>query len=202
MWTAEGRRRASRTADTERPTAVATDATGRNRPTRCGPSSGTARIDAAARPRVRVRVYAAAMGANSTPRWQPISALPLIATMVAEMLDAAGQNYDSLAEARGRPSMLDDATLDGAERVWGDTQSDHWLFVEQVARWKRESLTPAQREVVERLDCKITALGELLTAILALAAELRPETIDRVMEKSDIELGVEYLLRGGGIGPT
>ncbi len=96
-----------------------------------------------------------------------------------------------------RPSILDDATLDGVERVWDDTQSDHWLFVEQVARWKRESLTPAQREVVERLDCKVAALGELLTAILALAAELRPGTMDRVMEKSDIEPGVEYLLRDG-----
>jgi len=142
------------------------------------------------------------MGANPAPTWQPISALPLIATMVAEMLDAAGQNYDSLDEARARPSMLDDATLDEVERVWGDTEANHWLFVEQVARWKRDPLTPAQREVVERLDGQVIALGELLTAILALAAELRPGTIDRVMEKSDIELGVEYSLRSGGIGPT
>ncbi len=97
-----------------------------------------------------------------------VSALPLIATMVAEMLDAAGQNHNSLVEARTRPAMLDDATLDGVERVWGDTQADHWLFVDQVARWKREALTPAQREVVEHLENQVTALGELLLAILDL----------------------------------
>lgn len=146
----------------------------------------------------KVRVaYAAAMGAKPAPTWQPITALPLIATMVGEMLDAAGQNYQSLGEARARPSMLDDATLDRVERVWGDTEADHWVFVEQVARWKRAPLTPAQREVVERLEGQVTDLGELLSAILALAKELRPGTIDRVMEKSDIELGLEYFLRGG-----
>jgi len=37
----------------------------------------------------------------------------------------------------------------------------------------------------------VTALGELLITILALAKELRLGTIDRVMEKSDIELGVD-----------
>ncbi len=141
------------------------------------------------------------MGANPAPTWQPISALPLIATMVAEMLDAAGQNHNSLVEARTRPSMLDDATLDGVERVWGDTQADHWLFVDQVARWKREALTPAQREVVEHLENQVTALGELLLAILDLAKELRPGTIDRVLEKSDLELGVEHLLWGGRTAP-
>lgn len=94
--------------------------------------------------------------------------------------------------------MLDDATLDRVERVWGETEADHWVFVEQVARWKRESLSPGQRQVVESLEEQVTALGELLGAILALAKELRPGTIDRIMEKSDIELGLEYFLRGAG----
>lgn len=69
--------------------------------------------------------------------------------------------------------MLDDATLDRVERVWGDTEADHWLFVEQVARWNRGPLTPAESEVVERLEGQLNALGELLSAILALAKELR-----------------------------
>ena len=138
------------------------------------------------------------MDADPAPNWQPIGALPLIAPMVAEMLDAAGQNYESLSEARTRPSMLDDATLDRVERVWGDTAADHWLFVEQVVRWKRELLTPAQREAIERLDGQVTALGELLTSILVLARELRSGTIDRILEKSDIEVGLEYFLRGAG----
>lgn len=46
--------------------------------------------------------------------------------------------------------------------------------------WKRELLTPAQREAIERLDGQVTALGELLTSILVLARELRSGTIDRI----------------------
>jgi hypothetical protein len=66
------------------------------------------------------------------------------------------------------------------------------------SRWpERAPLTAVQREVVERLEGQVTALGELLNAILALAQKLRPGSIDRVMEKSDIELGLEYFLRGG-----
>ncbi len=130
------------------------------------------------------------------------------------MLDAAEQNYDSLDEARGHPSSLDAATLDRVERVWGDTQADHWLFVEQVARWKRQPLTSTQRpgrclprrpvggDLPLRLSqahgaATVNALGELLSSILAPAGQLRLGTIDRIMEKSDIELGLEYFLGGG-----
>ncbi len=140
------------------------------------------------------------MGDDPAPSWQPASALPLITTIVAGMLDAAEQNYDSLTEGRAHPSSLDDATLDRVEKVWGDTQADHWLFVEQVARWKSEPLTPAQREAVVRLDDQVTALGELLSSLLALAGQLRSGTIDRIMEKSDIELGLEYFMHGGDEG--
>ncbi|MGH9011108.1 MAG: hypothetical protein ACRDYF_14840 [Acidimicrobiia bacterium] len=96
--------------------------------------------------------------------------------------------------------MLDDATLDRVERVWGQTLGDHWLYVEQVARWKREPLTPAQRQGVERLDGQVAALGEVLASILELAKELRHGTIDRVLAKSDLELGLESFLRGGDLG--
>ncbi len=44
---------------------------------------------------------------------------------------------------------------------------------------------------------QVTALGELSAQSLPFAKEFRPGTIDRVMEKSDIELGLEYFLPGG-----
>ena len=100
--------------------------------------------------------------------------------------------------------MLDDATLDRVERVWGDTAADHWLFVEQVVRWKRELLTPAQREAIERLDGQVTALGELLASILVLARELRSGTIDRILEmRHRTRLGVLPAGRRqrAGLGP-
>jgi hypothetical protein len=54
-------------------------------------------------------------------------------------------------------------------------------------------LTPAQREEVVRLQAQITKLGEVTAAIISLAEELKPRTIDRLLEKSDIEVGLEFL---------
>lgn len=48
---------------------------------------------------------------------------------------------------------------------------------------------------------EVTALGELLIPSSPLAKELRLGTIDRVMEKSDIELGVEYYYGAGAERP-
>ncbi|MDQ6947336.1 MAG: hypothetical protein M3256_13970 [Actinomycetota bacterium] len=71
-----------------------------------------------------------------------------------------------------------------------------------MARWKCEPLSPAQHEAVVRLDDQVSALGELLSFLLALTGQLRAGTIDRIMEKSDIELGLEYFMRGGADGGT
>ena len=38
-------------------------------------------------------------------------------------------------------------------------------------------------------------LREVITSILALADELKERTIEKVMAKSDVELGLEFLLR-------
>lgn len=54
--------------------------------------------------------------------------------------------------------------------------------------------TPNRREV-ERLQSQTSRLRQMNGQILALAAEIRKGTINRVMEKSDLELGVEALAR-------
>ena len=59
-------------------------------------------------------------------------------------------------------------------------------------------LTVDQKQDVAQLEGQVLGLRRELTAILALAAEIRQGTIDRVMDKSDLELGLEVLL---GIRP-
>ena len=73
--------------------------------------------------------------------------------------------------------------------------SDLWLFDEQLSRWRSEQLTGAQRQEVERLVGQMKRLREVDNQVLALAKELSQGTIEKVMSKSDAELGMEYLLR-------
>jgi hypothetical protein len=72
------------------------------------------------------------------------------------------------------------------------------LFEQQLRRWHNSDLTVDQRNAVARLESQVLGLRRGLTAILALAAEIRQGTIDRIMDKSDLELGLEVLL---GIRP-
>ena len=55
-------------------------------------------------------------------------------------------------------------------------------------------LTASQRGEVERLQDCVRKLQELAESILSLAEELKQGTIERVLRKSDLELGLEFLL--------
>jgi cell division septum initiation protein DivIVA len=129
-----------------------------------------------------------------TPAWQPIERLPLIAEMIDGYLADAQKQEQTLREARQRPHVFDDALVDRIDRVYGEALEMANLFAQQLRRWRNSGLTVDQEQDVARLEGQVLCLRQRLTAILALAAEIRQGTIDRVMEKSDLELGLEVLL--------
>jgi hypothetical protein len=128
------------------------------------------------------------------PQWQPISMLSMIATHIDGMLEAAQEQYQTLLPAKSKPHVLDDYTVNHVKKVFTDQQKDLWLFDEQLARWKSGKLTGEQRTEVERLAGQMKKLREQITAILALADQLGKGTIEKVMAKSDAELGLDFLL--------
>src|SRR5215471_12346536 len=98
------------------------------------------------------------------PQWQPISKLPLIATHIDPMLEAAEEHYQTLLPAKAKPHVLDDYTVNRVKKVFTDQQSDLWLFEEQLKRWQSESLTGEQRKDVERLQGQMKKLRERIIA--------------------------------------
>jgi hypothetical protein len=92
------------------------------------------------------------------------------------------------------PYVLDDATVNRVLEVFSGPAEDLWLFEEQVRRWAALDLGATQRRGVQALRAKVERLREATTAVLALAAQLREGTIERVLAKSDIELGLDALL--------
>ena len=128
------------------------------------------------------------------PQWQPISRLSFIATHIDGMLKAAQEQYETLLPAKAKPHVLDDLIVNRAKKVFTDQQKDLWLFDEQLKQWQSGKLTETQRTEVERLVGQMIKLKEQITMILALADELGQGTIEKVMDKSDAELGFEFLL--------
>ena len=130
---------------------------------------------------------------DEVPNWQPISALPMFAFIIDGMLREDQEQYKNLLEARDKPHVLDDYTVDSVIRVYNDHLEDADIFDEQLSRWKKGEQTSSQREEVERLTGQVEQLRKVCQQILALAAELRKGTIDRILEKSDIELALDVL---------
>ena len=120
--------------------------------------------------------------------------LPTIATHIDGMLEAVQEQYQTLLPAKARPHALDDYTVNRVKEVFTTQQNDLWLFDEQLKRWSEATISAQQRKEVERLQGQMKKLREQITTILELADELAKGTIEKVLAKSDAELGLEFLL--------
>ena len=97
-----------------------------------------------------------------------------------------------LLKARPKPFLLDDATIADTKRVNGEGLEWCDVYDRQLQRWRSERLTGGEVAWLQGIS------GELrveLTRILELADELGQGTIERQLAKSDLELGLERLLR-------
>ena len=133
------------------------------------------------------------MPSKQTPNWQPISALPMIARMVDDLLEGAQEQYQTFQEVKDRPYVLNDAIVQRTVRVYTEQMEDVWLYEEQLARWKKEDLTSAQEQEIHRLDKQVEQLRKVLTDILTLADRLKQGTIEKILAKDDAELALEVL---------
>ncbi len=133
---------------------------------------------------------------QQSPQWQPISMLPTLAQHIDGMLEADLEQYQNLLQAKDKPHVLDDATVDRVIRVFTDQAKDFWLYDEQMARWMAGELTDGQRDEVTRLVDQMKRLRENNTNVVDLARELSKGTIDKILGKSDAQLGLEFLLKG------
>jgi len=135
------------------------------------------------------------MAPEKKPCWQPISALPLLASSIDGMLESVEDNQRNFEQAKERPWVFDDYTVGRASKVYTNQLNDLWIYEEQLDRWNRSPLTIPQRQEVQRLTGQVRKLRAVLTSVLALIDELKKGTIEKMLAKSDFEVGVEALVR-------
>jgi hypothetical protein len=109
-------------------------------------------------------------------------------------IDNAEEHYQTLLQASPEPHVLDDYTVGRVFEVFGSQKDDLWLFEEQLARWKMDKLSIGQRHEVDRLTEQVGRCRTVIDSILSLAEQLKEGTIEKVLAKSDLELGLEFLL--------
>ncbi|MGH0792264.1 hypothetical protein ACQVTU_32615 [Bacillus cereus] len=128
------------------------------------------------------------------PNWQPISALSMIANMIDGQLEESQEQYITLLETQQKPHVLDDYTVHRVIQVYTDQLEFLPIYIMQLEKWQNEvSLTLTQQNEIKQLQEQVTQWKQVLTDILNLANKLKEETIEKVMSKSDLELGIQSL---------
>jgi hypothetical protein len=141
------------------------------------------------------------MVTESKPHWQPLTLLPVVAMMIDEVVQNSEDQHETFSEAKDTPHVLDDATVSRAIRLYKAQLEDVQLYREQLTRWQAQPLTGDQRREVDRLLGQLPRLRQLSEAILEMLDEIKEGTIDKILAKSDLEVGLEYLLRKPGDDP-
>ena len=83
--------------------------------------------------------------------WQPISQIPLVASMIDGALNDTAEHIQTLTKARTRPHVLDDTTIDRVERVHGEQLEFVDVYAEQLRRWRDEGPSAIRRAVHRRI---------------------------------------------------
>jgi hypothetical protein len=98
-----------------------------------------------------------------------------------------------LAQAKHKPWVLDDATVDRANNLLTERLEILALYTEQLVRWKKERLNPQQEKKIARLEKKIGNAVEEAKQLLDLVNEIKKNTIDQVLSRDDAELAFDVL---------
>lgn len=132
------------------------------------------------------------------PNWQPISHLPLIASMIDEQQNDAQGQYDHLLQAKSKPYVLDDDTVERVIQVYTEQLELMPIYPKQLEKWKKENqLSSSQQREIQRSHKQVRKWEQTVIAILSLANKLKEGTIEKVLSKDDFEVGLEVLKKWG-----
>ena len=134
------------------------------------------------------------MSSSDAVNWQPINQMPLIARMIDGALSDTKDHLQTLTAAQAQPHVLDDATVGRSVRVHTEQLEFVDIYDRQLQRWQAERPSAAQKRELDRLEKQNRCLREVTMDVLATAGELRKGTINRIIAKSDLELGLAALL--------
>lgn len=127
------------------------------------------------------------------PNQLPISQLPLLATTLAGILENTEEQLQQFNEIRDKPHVLDDATVQRAQRLYRVQLQDMDLYENQADIWLAENPTGSQQTMLDKVLMQIGQIRGQSQIILDLLAEIEAGTIDRIMAMTDEEVGLYHL---------
>lgn len=129
--------------------------------------------------------------------WYTINTLDMFFKMASNQLSQVKEQYDSLLAVKDKPHVLDDQIIERVIKCYTDQKELLTPERKQFEKWeKEEKLSTTQKEKINKAYEIIDKKGKIIDDILLLSKELEKGTIDKIMAKDDIELGLEFLMKG------
>ena len=135
--------------------------------------------------------------AGAIPQYHTIEMIEVIAGLIDGYTEDAASLLPDIRMAVVKPHVFDDETVNRIEAMYLETAEMQPIFEEQLRRWCEGALTVNQRAEVSRLSRQLATLRPMVEEILTSLEQIRPRTIDRVLAKSDLELGLDALAGKG-----
>jgi hypothetical protein len=126
--------------------------------------------------------------------FEPICNLPLLTQSIDKGVRDAVKQEQVLREGRKMLHVFDDLLISSVKTVHMRQLEIIALSLEQIDRWKKETLTMDQHFELTHLNQECNRLKGLVTSILALCEEIGGKTINKIMAMDDAELGLKFLL--------
>lgn len=103
----------------------------------------------------------------------------------------AKETYEPLWQIK----VHDNFTIKRIFEVTGQQVEDEWMYDDQLKRWLHfPDLETVQRDEIQRLQRQILELKQVNRKILDIAEEHKDKTIEKVLGKSDAEVGMDFLM--------
>jgi hypothetical protein len=133
------------------------------------------------------------MTTNQQPNRLSLDTLPLFTQLVTGMLEDTEKMFPLFRQAKEQPWILDDATVERSIRLYTERLEILADNTEQIERWRKGTLTAWQQQAIDKLADQTAQTKKAVTQLLAIANEIKKDTIDQILARDDGELAFDVL---------
>lgn len=125
---------------------------------------------------------------------QPVSMIPVCLHISTGLREASQESLASFIEAQDKPYVLTDDIIERSINLYTEQNEDILDLLKQCDLWREEALTHEQKRAVDQIEKDYRCLGEINEEILGIIDLIQDQTIDRVLEKDDFSLAIDFLM--------
>ena len=125
--------------------------------------------------------------------FQPITKALAILEITRGMLDSSRDQLETMQQVKDRPHILDDAIINRSLKLYTAQNEDSDIFLQQCAIWRKQELNEVQSYQIQEIEKCTKSLIDTNNQILFIINACKDSTIDKILEKSDMELALDML---------